>query len=114
MVVWLYNVGIEVILDVVYNYIVEGNELGFMLFFKGIDNVSYYCLVDDCCYYINDIGIGNMFDLINVGVLCMVMDLLCYWVIEMWVDGFCFDLVIIFGCEWYGFDVLGSFFDVVC
>lgn len=63
MVKVLYNGGIEVILDVVYNYIGEGNYLGLILFFKGIDNAVYYCLVeDDFCYYMDFIGCGNFFN----------------------------------------------------
>lgn len=115
MVVYFYDVGLELIFDVVYNYIVEGNELGLILCMCGIDNVLYYCLMfDQCCYYINDFGIGNIFDFSYFCVLQMVIDLLCYWVMEMCVDGFCFDLVIIFGCYLDGFDECYGFFVVCC
>jgi glycogen operon protein len=95
MVARLHNAGIEVILDVVYNHTAEGNELGPTLSFKGIDNASYYRLADDRRYYINDTGTGNTFDLTNAGALRMVMDSLRYWVTEMRVDGFRFDLATI-------------------
>lgn len=70
MVCVFYDVGVEVILDVVYNYMVEGNEFGFMLLFKGIDNFFYYCIMfDQYCYYINDIGIGNIVNIFYLWVL---------------------------------------------
>lgn len=114
MVVWFYFVGIEVIFDVVYNYIVEGNEMGLILLLCGLDNVSYYCLVDDKCYYVNDIGIGNCLNMDYLFVLWMVMDSLCYWVEVMYVDGFRFDFCIIFGwiCGKFDCDVL--LFCVIC
>ena len=113
MVARLHNAGIEVILDVVYNHTAEGNELGPTLSFKGIDNASYYRLADDRRYYINDTGTGNTFDLTNAGALRMVMDSLRYWVTEMRVDGFRFDLATILGRERHGFDASGSFLDAV-
>ncbi|WP_438502915.1 hypothetical protein, partial [Acinetobacter baumannii] len=81
------------------------------LSFKGIDNASYYRLADDRRYYINDTGTGNTFDLTNAGALRMVMDSLRYWVTEMRVDGFRFDLATILGRERHGFDASGSFLD---
>ncbi|AVQ05638.1 TPA: glycogen debranching protein GlgX [Xanthomonas vasicola pv. zeae] len=111
MVARLHHAGLEVLLDVVYNHTAEGNELGPTLSFKGIDNASYYRLADDRRFYINDTGTGNTFDLTNVGALRMVMDSLRYWVQEMHVDGFRFDLASILGRERYGFDPSGSFLD---
>ncbi|AAW73371.1 glycogen debranching enzyme GlgX [Xanthomonas oryzae pv. oryzae] len=113
MVARLHHAGLEVLLDVVYNHTAEGNELGPTLSFKGIDNASYYRLADDRRFYINDTGTGNTFDLTNVGALRMVMDSLRYWVQEMHVDGFRFDLASILGRERYGFDPSGSFLDAV-
>jgi len=113
MVARLHSAGLEVILDVVYNHTAEGNELGPTLSFKGIDNASYYRLAEDRRYYINDTGTGNTFDLTNAGALRMVLDSLRYWVLEMHVDGFRFDLATILGRERYGFDPSGSFLDAV-
>jgi len=113
MVARLHNAGLEVILDVVYNHTAEGNELGPTLSFKGIDNASYYRLADNRRFYINDTGTGNTFDLTNAGALRMVLDSLRYWVLEMHVDGFRFDLATILGRERYGFDPSGSFLDAV-
>lgn len=99
-----------IILDVVYNHTSEGNELGPTLSFKGIDNASYYRLIPDKPrYYINDTGTGNTLNLSNARVLQMVMDSLRYWVTEMNVDGFRFDLATILGREPHGFDVSGGF-----
>ena len=109
----LHDAGLELILDVVYNHTAEGNELGPTLSFKGIDNASYYRLADDRRYYINDTGTGNTFDLTNAGALRMVMDSLRYWVEDMHVDGFRFDLATILGRERSGFDASGSFLDAV-
>ena len=113
MVARLHDAGLEVILDVVYNHTAEGNELGPTLSFKGIDNAAYYRLADDRRYYINDTGTGNTFDLTNAGALRMVMDSLRYWVREMRVDGFRFDLATILGRERHGFDPSCSFLDAV-
>lgn len=113
MVARLHHAGLELIMDVVYNHTAEGNELGPTLSFKGIDNASYYRLADDRRYYINDTGTGNTFDLTNAGALRMVMDSLRYWVTEMRVDGFRFDLATILGRERHGFDASGSFMDAV-
>ncbi|MGB8528342.1 MAG: glycogen debranching protein GlgX [Rhodoplanes sp.] len=112
MVARLHDAGIEVILDVVYNHTAEGNERGPTLSFKGIDNASYYRLLpDQRRYYINDTGTGNTFNLSHQRVLQMVTDSLRYWVEEMRVDGFRFDLGTILGREPYGFDEGGGFLD---
>ncbi|WP_140727898.1 MULTISPECIES: glycogen debranching protein GlgX [Gammaproteobacteria] len=113
MVARLHAAGLELILDVVYNHTAEGNELGPTLSFRGIDNASYYRLADERRFYINDTGTGNTFDLTNAGALRMVLDSLRYWVQEMHVDGFRFDLATILGRERYGFDPSGSFLDAV-
>jgi glycogen operon protein len=111
MVAHLHDAGIEVILDVVYNHTAEGNELGPTLSFKGIDNASYYRLVPEPRYYINDTGTGNTVDLSHPRVLQMVTDSLRYWATEMQVDGFRFDLATILGREEHGFDEGGGFLD---
>jgi isoamylase len=108
----LHDSGLEVILDVVYNHTAEGNERGPTLSFRGIDNASYYRLMPDACrYYINDTGTGNTLNLAHPRVLQMVTDSLRYWVTEMNVDGFRFDLATILGREPYGFDEGGGFLD---
>ena len=106
--------GLEVIMDVVYNHTPEGNELGPTLSFKGIDNASYYRLMPDDNatgprYYINDTGTGNTVNLSHPRVLQMMMDSLRYWVTEMKVDGFRFDLATILAREPHGFDEGGGF-----
>ncbi|GAA0582858.1 glycogen debranching protein GlgX [Craurococcus roseus] len=112
MVAHLHDAGLEVILDVVYNHTAEGNELGPTLSFKGIDNASYYRLIpDQRRYYINETGTGNTLNLSHPRVLQMVTDSLRYWVQEMHVDGFRFDLATILGREPYGFDEGGGFLD---
>jgi glycogen operon protein len=111
MVARLHDAGLEVILDVVYNHTAEGNELGPMLSFKGIDNASYYRLAPDRRYYINDTGTGNTLNLSHPRVLQMVTDSLRYWATEMRVDGFRFDLATILGREDHGFDEGGGFLD---
>ena len=104
MVAALHAGGLEVILDVVYNHTAEGNELGPTLSFKGIDNASYYRLMPDKPrYYINDTGTGNTVNLSNANVIRMVTDSLRYWVREMHIDGFRFDLGTILAREVYGF-----------
>jgi glycogen operon protein len=105
-----HDAGLEVILDVVYNHTAEGNERGPTLSFRGIDNASYYRLLPgQLRYYINDTGTGNTLNLSHPRVLQMVMDSLRYWVSEMNVDGFRFDLATILGREPYGFDEGGGF-----
>jgi glycogen operon protein len=112
MVARFHYAGIEVILDVVYNHTAEGYELGPTLSFKGIDNSSYYRLLpDQQRYYINDTGTGNTLNLSHPRVLQMVTDSLRYWVQEMHVDGFRFDLATILAREPYGFDQGGGFLD---
>jgi glycogen operon protein len=111
MVAHLHDAEIEVILDVVYNHTAEGNELGPTLSFKGIDNASYYRLAPDRRYYINDTGTGNTVNLSHSRVLELVTDSLRYWVEEMHVDGFRFDLATILCREPHGFDEDGRFLD---
>ncbi|MFM0212733.1 glycogen debranching protein GlgX [Paraburkholderia sediminicola] len=107
-----HNANLEVILDVVYNHTAEGNERGPTISFKGIDNASYYRLMpDEPRYYINDTGTGNTLNLSHPRVLQMVTDSLRYWVTEMKVDGFRFDLATILGRETHGFDEGGGFLD---
>ena len=104
--------GLEVILDVVYNHTPEGNELGPTLSFKGLDNQSYYRLLpEDPRYYINDTGTGNTLNLPHPRVLQMVTDSMRYWVAEMHVDGFRFDLATILAREPHGFDEGSGFLD---
>ena len=108
----IHEAGLEVILDVVYNHTPEGNELGPTISFKGIDNVSYYRLMpEEPRFYINDTGTGNTFNLSHPRVLQLVTDSLRYWVAEMHVDGFRFDLATILAREPHGFDQGGGFLD---
>lgn len=114
MVKRLHDAGIEVLLDVVYNHTAEGNELGPTLSFRGIDNASYYRLHPGSRrHYINDTGCGNTLNITHPRVLQMVMDSLRYWVNEMHVDGFRFDLAVTLGREEYGYDRQGGFFDAI-
>jgi isoamylase len=114
MVKALHEAGIEVILDVVYNHTSEGNELGPTLSFKGIDNASYYRLVPETPrYYQNFTGTGNSFNARDPQVLRLIMDSLRYWVLEMHVDGFRFDLASTLARELHGVDRLSSFFDII-
>ena len=110
MVARLHDAGLEVIMDVVYNHTAEGNERGATLSFKGIDNASYYRLLpDQKRYYINDTGTGNTVNLSHPRVIQMVTDSLRYWVTEMHVDGFRFDLGTILAREPHGFDEQSGF-----
>ncbi|HEU4600794.1 MAG TPA: glycogen debranching protein GlgX [Steroidobacteraceae bacterium] len=110
MVARFHDAGLEVILDVVYNHTAEGNERGPTLSFKGIDNASYYRLIpDQRRYYINDTGTGNTLNLSHPRVIQMVTDSLRYWVQEMHVDGFRFDLGTILAREDNGFDHRSGF-----
>jgi glycogen operon protein len=110
MVARLHDAGLEVILDVVYNHTAEGNERGATLCFKGIDNASYYRLIpEQKRYYINDTGTGNTLNLSHPRVMQMVTDSLRYWVLEMHVDGFRFDLGTILAREPGGFDNRSGF-----
>jgi isoamylase len=112
MVGHFHEAGLEVILDVVYNHTAEGNERGPTLSFRGIDNASYYRLLPDKPrLYINDTGTGNTMNLSHPRVLQMVTDSLRYWVLDMHVDGFRFDLGTILGREDHGFDHGGGFLD---
>ena len=110
MVSRFHDAGLEVILDVVYNHTAEGNERGATLSFKGIDNASYYRLMPgQSRYYINDTGTGNTLNLSHMRVIQMVTDSLRYWVSEMHVDGFRFDLGTILAREPDGFDTQSGF-----
>ncbi len=112
MVARFHEAGLEVILDVVYNHTAEGNDQGATLSFRGIDNRSYYRLVPtDRQLYINDTGTGNTVNISHPRVLQMVTDSLRYWVTEMHVDGFRFDLATILAREDHGFDEGGGFLD---
>jgi isoamylase len=114
MVKALHRAGIEVILDVVYNHTAEGNHLGPMLSFKGVDNTSYYRLVpDDARHYMDYTGTGNTLDARNPAVLRLIMDSLRYWVSECHVDGFRFDLASALARELYDVDRLSAFFDTI-
>jgi glycogen operon protein len=110
----LHDAGIEVLLDVVYNHTAEGDHLGPTLSFRGIDNLSYYRLLpENRRLYINDTGCGNTLDVSQPRVLQMVLDSLRYWVSEMHVDGFRFDLASTLARELHGFDPFGGFFDAI-
>ncbi|WP_121357164.1 glycogen debranching protein GlgX [Flavisolibacter nicotianae] len=113
MVKELHKVGIEVILDVVYNHTAEGNHLGPTLSFRGIDNLSYYRLTDDKRFYMDYTGTGNTLNAMMPNVLRLIMDSLRYWVLEMHVDGFRFDLAASLARELHEVDRLGSFFDII-
>ncbi|WP_421118631.1 glycogen debranching protein GlgX [Aquihabitans daechungensis] len=114
MVKALHRAGIEVILDVVYNHTAEGNHLGPMLSFKGIDNVSYYRQVeDDPRYYLDFTGTGNTLDVQHPSTLRLITDSLRYWVEECHVDGFRFDLASTLARGLYDVGRLSSFFDVI-
>jgi glycogen operon protein len=110
----LHRAGIEVILDVVYNHTAEGNHLGPMLSFRGVDNASYYRLVpDNPRIYIDFTGTGNSLNPVHPSVLRLIMDSLRYWVIDCHVDGFRFDLAAALARELYEVDRLAAFFDVI-
>jgi glycogen operon protein len=110
----LHDAGIEVILDVVYNHTAEGNHLGPTLSLRGIDNAAYYRLVeDDPRYYMDYTGTGNSLNVRNPHTLQLIMDSLRYWVTEMHVDGFRFDLASTLAREFYDVDRLSVFFDLV-
>jgi isoamylase len=114
MVKALHLAGIEVILDVVYNHTAEGNHLGPMLCFKGVDNTSYYRLVpDDPRHYMDFTGTGNSLNPVHPNVLRMIMDSLRYFVTECHVDGFRFDLASALARELYDVDRLSAFFDTI-
>jgi isoamylase len=114
MVKALHKAGLEVILDVVYNHTAEGNHLGPMLSLKGIDNVSSYRLnLDDPQFYIDYTGTGNSLNVINPHILRLVTDSLRYWVTEMHVDGFRFDLASTLAREMFEVNQLHSFFAIL-
>ena len=110
----LHEAGMEVILDVVYNHTAEGNQLGPTLSFKGLDNAAYYRLVDDDLrYYMDYTGTGNSLNVRHPHSLQLIMDSLRYWVTEMHVDGFRFDLAAALAREFYDVDRLSTFFELV-
>jgi len=114
MVKALHKAGIEVILDVVYNHTGEGNHMGPTLSFKGIDNASYYRLVEDNKrFYMDYTGTGNTLNSSLPSVLRLIMDSLRYWITEMHIDGFRFDLASALARELHGVDKLSSFFDII-
>jgi glycogen operon protein len=114
MVKTLHQAGLEVILDVVYNHTAEGNHLGPTLCFRGIDNAAYYRLVaDDRRYYMDYTGCGNTLNMLHPRTLQLIMDSLRYWVQEMHVDGFRFDLASALARELHEVDRLGAFFDII-
>ena len=114
MVKTLHSAGIEVILDVVYNHTAEGNQFGPTLSFRGIDNPAYYRLVaDNPRYYMDYTGTGNTLNMRHPRVLQLIMDSLRYWVLEMHVDGFRFDLAATLARELHEVDRLGAFLDII-
>ncbi|WP_107481278.1 glycogen debranching protein GlgX [Streptomyces malaysiense] len=114
MVKALHAAGLEVILDVVYNHTAEGNEFGPTLSFRGIDNASYYRLVDgDWAHYYDTTGTGNSLLMRHPYVLQLIMDSLRYWVTEMHVDGFRFDLAATLARQFHEVDRLSAFFDLI-
>jgi glycogen operon protein len=113
MVKQLHKAGIEVILDVVYNHTGEGNHMGPTISFRGVDNASYYRLTEDKRFYMDYTGTGNTLNAQQPGVLRLIMDSLRYWILEMHVDGFRFDLAATLARELHEVDRLGSFFDII-
>ncbi len=110
----LHAAGIEVILDVVYNHTAEGNELGPTLSLRGVDNAAYYRLsADNGRYYLDYTGCGNTLNMRHPRVLQLIMDSLRYWIVEMHVDGFRFDLASALARELHAVDRLGAFFDII-
>ena len=114
MVKRLHTAGIEVILDVVYNHTGEGNHLGPALCFRGIDNRAYYRLMpDDPRFYMDFTGTGNSLNMQHPRTIQLIMDSLRYWVLEMHVDGFRFDLATVLARELHEVDRLSAFFDII-
>ncbi|GAA4330113.1 glycogen debranching protein GlgX [Flaviaesturariibacter amylovorans] len=113
MVKALHKAGIEVILDVVYNHTAEGNHLGATLCFRGVDNMDYYRLTEDKRYFMDYTGCGNTLNVMSPNTLRLIMDSLRYWILEMHVDGFRFDLAAALARELHDVDRLGSFFDII-
>lgn len=113
MVKELHKAGIQVILDVVYNHTAEGNQMGPTLSFKGIDNASYYRLTEDKRYYNDYTGTGNTLNANLPNVLRLIMDSLRYWITEMHVDGFRFDLAATLARGLHEVNRLSAFFDII-
>jgi isoamylase len=114
MVKTFHSAGIEVILDVVYNHTGEGNHLGPSLCFRGIDNQAYYRLdATDPRFYVDFTGTGNTLNMLHPRTIQLIMDSLRYWVTEMHVDGFRFDLAVTLARELYDVNRLGTFFDII-
>ena len=114
MVKAMHKAGIEVILDVVYNHTGEGNHLGPTLSLRGIDNVSYYRLrPEDRRYYMDFTGTGNSLNMLHPRTMQLIMDSLRYWITDMHVDGFRFDLAPVLARELYEVNRLGTFFDII-
>jgi glycogen operon protein len=114
MVAALHGAGMEVILDVVYNHTAEGNQMGPTLSMRGIDNAVYYKLSpEDARFYMDYTGCGNSLNVRHPRVLQLIMDSLRYWVVDMHVDGFRFDLASTLARELYDVDRLGAFFDII-
>jgi glycogen operon protein len=114
MVRTLHAAGIEVILDVVYNHTCEGNQMGPTLSFRGIDNLNYYRLSEESKRYLMDFtGCGNTLNMVQPRILQLIMDSLRYWVTEMHVDGFRFDLASALARELHGVNRLGAFLDII-
>jgi glycogen operon protein len=109
----LHAAGIEVILDVVYNHTAEGNQMGPTVSMRGIDNAAYYRLAPDPRYYMDFTGCGNTLNMQHPRVLQLIMDSLRYWVEEMHVDGFRFDLASTLARELFEVNRLGAFFDII-
>ena len=113
MVYGLHEAGLQVILDVVYNHTAEGGEGGPTLCFRGLDNAAYYRLAEDRSHYVDDTGTGNTLDSHNPQTLRLIMDSLRYWVQEMHVDGFRFDLAATLGRGASDFDTHSAFLEAV-
>jgi isoamylase len=109
----LHKAGIEVFLDVVYNHTAEGNQLGPTLCYRGIDNVEFYRLAEDKRYYFDYTGTGNTLNARLPNVLQLIMDSLRYWILEMHVDGFRFDLASALARELHDVNRLGAFFSII-
>ena len=109
----MHAAGLEVILDVVYNHTAEGNQMGPTLSMRGVDNAGYYRLAEDGRYYMDFTGTGNTLNMTNPHVLQLIMDSLRYWVTEMHVDGFRFDLASTLARELFEVNRLGAFFDII-
>src|SRR5207248_11568671 len=109
----MHAAGLEVILDVVYNHTAEGNQMGPTLSMRGVDNAAYYRLAPDPRYYMDFTGTGNTLNMTQPFVLQLVMDSLRYWVSEMHVDGFRFDLASTLARELFEVNRLGTFFEII-